>query len=94
MIDVVRGRLPIDVAERIGLGVSLDRLGDRRAKDEGVVDILVGAAQTLLTVGRRLQAPDRLVGVLKIEGILPTAVGEAVDLQKLVGKDIVEHHIA
>ena len=32
--------------------------------------------------------------ILEVEGILPAAMGEAVDLQKLVGKDVVEHHVA
>ncbi len=34
--DVVFGRFPVDVAERIGLGVPLDRLGNGRAENERV----------------------------------------------------------
>ena len=94
VIDVVRRPLPIDVAERVGLRVSLDRLGDGRAEHEGVVDVLIGPAQALLPVRRGLETPDGFVRILEVEGILPAAMGEAVDLQELVGKDVIEHHVA
>jgi hypothetical protein len=87
------GRLPIDVAERVALRVAVDRLRDRRAEDERVVDVLVGAPQPLQAVGRGLEPPHRLVRILEVEGILAAAMGEAVDAHELVGKHVVQHHV-
>ena len=62
---VVVGLLPIDEAERVALAVAVDGLGNRGAEQEGVVNVLVGAAQALEPVGLRFQPPDGLLGVFK-----------------------------
>ena len=51
---VVVGLFPIDEAERIALAVAVNGLGDGGAEQEGVVDVLVGAAQALEPFSLRL----------------------------------------
>ena len=94
VIDVVGRVLPVDVSEGVRLGVPADPLGDGRSEDEQVVDLLIRAAQTLRLVGVGAEAPDGLVGILQVELVLATSVGEAIDLQELVGEDVVQKDIA
>ena len=92
--DVVAGLLPIDEAERVALAVAVDVLGDRGAEQEGVVNVLVRAAQALEPVSIRFQPPDGLMGVFGIERVGAASVGETVDPQQLFGQHAVERDVA
>ena len=94
MVDVVGRILPVDVSERVRLRVPADPLGDGRPKDEQVVDFLIRAAKALHLVGPGTEATDGLVGILQVEVVLAAPVGEPVDLEKLVGEDVVQKDVA
>ena len=94
MEHIILGRFPIDVAKGPRFRISLNGLGDGRAQHQGVVDILVCAAQSLEPVRHRLESPDRLVYILQIERILLSAVGEAVDPAQLIDQYFLKQHVA
>ncbi len=94
MEDVVLGLFPINEPEGIALRIPVDCLGDCRAEDERVVDILVSPLEPLQPVRRGLQAPHGFVSIGEIERILAPLVVEAVDAEKLLREDIVENDIA
>ena len=47
-----------------------------------------------MPIRRGLQSPDGFMRVLKVEAVIPAAMSEAIDLQKLIGQHIVQHHVA
>ena len=94
VIGVVVRLVPIDIAERVRLRVPINGLGDGRAEHEGVVNVLICAAQALEPVGRRLQPAYRLMGVFKIEGVGAAAVAEPVEPQQLLGQHLVKDDVA
>ena len=55
MEDVVLGCLPVDVLEGIAFAVAFNRLGDRRAQNQEIIDVLVRALQPLQLIRGRLE---------------------------------------
>ena len=48
LIAVALGMGPVDVAERVALGIAVDCLGQGRAEGQQLIDALVGRQQALL----------------------------------------------
>ena len=91
---VVLGRLPVDEAEGEALAVAIDGLGDGRAQDQCVVDILVGAFQPLQAIRCRLEATHGFMCILQVEAILSASMGEAVDAHHAFSQHVIQHNVA
>ncbi|MET3471781.1 hypothetical protein ABIC78_002306 [Novosphingobium sp. 1529] len=94
MQRVVGRIVPIDEAERVAFGIAVDRLGDRGAQHQRVINVLVGRLQPPDPVGRGLQPAQSLVRVFQIERVFTALVGEAVDPHEAFDRDVIQHHVA
>ena len=94
MEGIVGRVFPVDETEAETLGISVNRLGDRGAKDQCVIDVLIGGLEAFDPVGSWFEAADRVMRVFKVKGVGLAAILEGVELQELLNEDVIEHHVA
>ena len=94
VVGVVRGILPVDVAERVRLRVTADLLRDARPEHKQVVDLLVRASKSLNLIRVGMETPDGFVRIFQVEPVAAAAVREAVDREEAVREDVVQNDIA